>query len=335
MRVTCINRVMVRMRVGDASDLDSMYALAHLCYGVRVEPAEWWRWWYLGRADQQSAFILAEDGQRLVGMQPVTLDRFLCQGHVLLGAVLTGAMVHPDFRGQGIFRQLVERSCQYAWDAGASFITTMPNEKSFRRFMAMGWRDPGSRSFLIVGPGLAKKKMQEGTSCTIERVGAFDEDIVAFAASQVQKQVFSAQRDEAWLTWRFCGNPMRDYVLLVARDRNCGCVGYAAATVRSSMGISIGWLVDIMAGSEKVLVALATTMVDLFQRQRIRFVATVISGPNIFSALSRSGFRQVPTWISPRRFRTVYLTRPDSSQKEHPPADIGLWYQTLADWDGI
>jgi|GEM_PF-1248061 len=131
------------------ADAPAVRDLMVAAYGDAVDPQDVYEWWSNGHLPDATGYMVAEIDGRIVGAQPMELFPYLDGDREMTGGVLTGVGVHPGHRRKGVFTALVEACEAEAWRRGASFVTTMPNDKSRPGFIKMGYVDLGRRRFLV------------------------------------------------------------------------------------------------------------------------------------------------------------------------------------------
>lgn len=300
--------------------LDDIQPLVRECYGKDAEPVDWWRWWLFGRGPGSSRVVVAREGSRPVGMQPISFFPYRQGNGILRGGVLAGGMVSPNARRRGVFRELVTSSVEEAWREGAAFVTTMPNARSYPAFRAFGWSDPGLRTLMVA------RRARQSPARSLVKVPEPEE---------AENPPFAPERDSAWSRWRFHGNPLSEYVTVGTGESAASDLGFAVGTIRNLRGIAIGFLVDVVGRRGGATAHAASLLVAELRTRGAAVVLAVVAGRHLRQDLRDAGFHAIPPILSPRRFRMVFLPRPGIPASECPPASIDDWMLTLADWDGI
>lgn len=119
------------------SDLDEVLAIENRSY-----PKPWIREHFLAELTSPHAFPLAAftaDG-RLTG--------YICPLLVLDEGHIMNVAVHPDFRGRGVGRMLVERVMGDCRDAGAAYVSLevrVSNAPAIALYRGLGFRETGTR----------------------------------------------------------------------------------------------------------------------------------------------------------------------------------------------
>ncbi len=351
----------MQIRAYRDEDLAELRQLMAAVYGDAAISDEIWRWRHFGLGGKNGAMV-AVDGGAIVGQQPMELYDFHFGGRPVPGAVLTGVMVHPRYRRRGLFGNLVGACEQTAWDNGAAFVTTMPNEQSFPAFMKSGYVDPGLRTLLVrvVDPeplavrlrapprvaalggavgrlGLAglASMLRRSRRIRVEHVTGFSEDVDQLFTQFVAGSAGLCQvRSLEWLRWRYERAPLQPPRLFEARE-NGRLVGWAVSTTEQREGLRVGYLVDILAIDGAARRALILAVSDDLANAGVAIILSVVSNRELIRALVSCLFVPVPRRTAPKKFYTVFKAAPGRRHDLAALASIGNWYQTLGDWDNI
>lgn len=345
---------------GDAA---AVHAVLEATYGERTTSAAAFDWWCFGCQDAVSGFMVAEVEGKLVGVQPMEVFRFKDADRTVTGGLLTGVAVHPEFRRQGIFSALVRGCEREAWRLGASFVTTMPNERSRPGFLKMGYTDLGRRRLLIrpmdmaavaatavpvAGLGWLASTVMAGIQAVVKRTPEIGEyrvrevrDLppeihVLEGRHAAQFPGLRIQRSPAWWHWRYLKSPERTYRMFEARTSSGEVAGLATSSGEIRDGLRVVYLMDVAVRLPAALGALVAAVIQAAGNDRAVAVVAVTSSSEMTRALSGVGFWAVPSWAPVKRFYTVVRFNPDQGHQV-PPAwrRIGGWYQMLGDWDNL
>jgi GNAT superfamily N-acetyltransferase len=346
-------------RAADAVGVRSVMAAS---YGPNTTPAPIFDWWHFGCPVGVSGFQVAEEKGKIVGLQPMELLPYESAGRRLTGAVLTGVVVHPEFRRRGLFSSLVQACEKEAWRRGADFVTAMPNERSRPGFLKLGCQDLGRRRLLVLPfsgrklaqrairwPGLAapfafslkpalcwSRNWIRSAMTHLEVIKQAPEDLER--VNELDQQLFPGLRlvrSASWWNWRYAASP-RCYQMLRLPDGQGGTAGLVVTTSEQRKGFEVGYIMDWLvrdAGSVPVLLAGALRQL---KAAGVAIAASVVSSKAQIQALSALGFWSVPCWAPAKRFFTVF--RPGPTLDPAIAAQLGgidCWHQTLGDWDNL
>ncbi|MGV8042538.1 MAG: GNAT family N-acetyltransferase [Thermoanaerobaculaceae bacterium] len=342
-----------------ADDGGAVRSLIRACYGDGGVSQGSFRHWHFGNAEAVQGMVVAEVDGVVVGMQPMEVGPHRFADRRLLAGVLTGVMVHPEWRRRGLFSRLIDACEKRAWELGAELVWTMPNEQSLRGFAKLGYTDPGKRRLLAWSPrperllartlpaalasvaGWLARPLVRGRSgrnprWQVEEVESLGASAAAVAASEFSRWPGLVQeRSQAWLQWRFAGELGRCYRAFVASDGS-GVGAWAVTTIESRLGLVAGYLVDLAARDEGAATAVGRASLAALAESDVDIVMAVVSSRHLARRCRRIGLTAVPRWISPKRFHTVFRVRADAAPGIRSVlSTIEGWHLTLADWDNI
>jgi GNAT superfamily N-acetyltransferase len=347
----------------EPGDLGGVMELVAACYGDEMADRGRWSHWHLGHPGARHGTMVAEDKGRIIGVQPMEMFAFQLGGEALLGGVLTGAMVHPDRRRLGIFDRLLEACEARAWEVGADFVTTMPNDFSYPGFLRRGYCDPGERMLFVLAlaPGaivrrsvgrvpllggfaslvaqvLAKpRRLDRLWQVTLTERSEIDDQIGIVAERVAASWPGLIQcRNAAWLLWRFARETGREYRFFAAEGCHDGSAkAFVVATREHRFGIEVGYLVDLFGIEPSATAGVVASACRVLRGDGVHLALAVVSCAELIAPLRAAGFRRVPSRIAPKRFRTVYRSRPGHEERLAALSSINHWYQTLGDWDTV
>ena len=97
-------------------------------------------WWFFRNPLGDGIYAGAFEGDRLAAVASITPKSFRIDGELVLGAEIGRTMTHSDFRGQGLFTQLVEHLIGECRSRGIEIVFGTPNEASGRIYIGrLGW----------------------------------------------------------------------------------------------------------------------------------------------------------------------------------------------------
>lgn len=340
--------------------------LHKLVFGTEIS-AEYWLWEYGRNPAGQALIVVAESDEGIVG-QYALLPRLMRVGDdISIGSLSVDTMVHPEYRGQGMFIKLAQEAYQLATRRGIHFIFGFPNGNSYYGFIArLGWaalyqgiplwvkpldlQDILKKRFvdnkLLASLGgkvgnIAMKafynRLQRNTlACSIKEISSFDPRFDSLWNEASRDHKIMVVRDEAYLTWRFIDKPGNDYVVLIAEKGN-HLLGYIVLRCMDEFGLQIGFIVDILTTPEEIEVSvdLISTAVNYFELRQMDIVSCLMLPDIRYShSLKQAGFIKAPNKLLPQN---MYLgVRGFGSQ--YPItflADSKNWFISWGDHDVI
>jgi GNAT superfamily N-acetyltransferase len=317
----------------------------------------------------QVALAKDEESGKIIGVVCVVPLRIKVRDKVQLGSQTLYGLVHPDWRGQGVFTNLSRFCYQRARSCGVQFSYGFPNPNSYGPMVhRLGWLDIGEAELFIhpvsidrlttrrLGHGLLQRVVS-----TIGRAGGpllFRPQPLAPGASQVavaevdtqdgalddfwrrvrEKYPVMLVRDTSFLHWRYTKPPARTYRVLTGR-RNGTVIAIAVLRTTLVERIPCGMIVDFLVepterGRTAGEVLLRQTL-DRFQHDDVDLIGCLMSPGAEETALLRSqGYLACLGWFQPRPFPVVLLT------DENTPARAVLcefrsWFVTMGDYDAV
>jgi predicted N-acetyltransferase YhbS len=357
------NWVMRPYQDGDEAAISELYQLV---FGEELDIPRW-KWRYKENPVGLITIVLAEDKSGLVGQYALHPIRMKIGNSTRIAALSLDTMVHPDYRGQGMFIKLARHLYESVVRQGIPLIYGFPNEASHRGFVArLGWVDlckrvplfvkplnmkrilgtkVDNKLFLIVGgrfgqAGLSllyptiRSELPDG--CTIQQVRSFDERVDRLWEEASSGLNIILVRDRRYLNWRYVEKPRDSYTIFIA-ERAEGIVGYIVLKSAAKFGLQIGFVVDLLAVPERPDISrcLVSKAVKYFKEVRMDIVSCLMlkHGPYI-RALKANGFLSMPTRFYPQE---MYLGA-HSNTEEYPAefiTDPNYWYITWGDHDDI
>lgn len=332
----------------EPADRAAVREVLDACYGPSAERDAVYEWWNERFPGAGTGFMVAEVRGRLVGAQPMNIGTWATPERELTGGLLTGVVVHPDFRRRGLFSMLVAACEEEAWRRGADFVLTMPNERSFPGFLKRGYVDLGRRTLMTAlldgrclfgSPGrvlnLAVRREVQWADSRIVEVLPPDIDELMTRGCPPETGL-SLRRSGAWLRWRYEGAPSRRYCLAESRDQDGLLTGLAVGAYRAHRGRLIGYVMELLYQNREVARSLLSTLSRELVGLGVGALAAIASSPEMLRTLREAGLHRVPDWLPLKRFLTVIRLRPEGDPSL--VADLGQlqnWSFMLGDWDNL
>lgn len=327
--------------------------------------AEEWEWRYLKNPVQKVLINLAESGDgRLAGQYAVMPVKMQIGNETKTGTLSLDTMTHPDFRGQGMFVRLAEDN--YARLAAAGVVLTygFPNQNSHHGFIKhLGWSDLQRCAPVYVKPlkslGLLQQKLKSkvlatvfnpvfqlvwGCACfpqvraadsaiRISRVTEFDEHWDELWQRNAETMPVAVVRDQEFLRWRFLQNPVFSYTIFAAHEGE-GLAGYVVLRSEERFGLRVGYLVDVLAPSAKVLAPLLSHAEEFLRSQDCSLVSLLMmpKWARILN-LRRMGYLRLPESVMPQDLHVGVRVHQGTSELNI--SDPKNWYLTWADHDRV
>ncbi len=279
-------------------------------------------------------------------------------------------VVDPRYRRQGVYRALATQPRDDLREAGYRFMTTFPNQKSMPQMVksdlyhlvsqvplvirpldvqtltAMHIRNGLLRWGLNAGWAVASRTLwrdhvpsQDGPGARLVEEGPeLDEPYDRFWAKVKAKYDLMVVRDRAFLQWRFCDIPTRDYQILSAR-RDGELEGYVVLRQARIRGTQAGVIADLLvlpgARGDKAGLRLLHEALQRFKGANLAVAGgLVLPHTQEYRIMRRAGFLNAPQRLAPQPF--FLFVRPFADE---PPLDVitrpESWYVSIADHDAV
>ncbi len=184
----------------------------------RQRTPEWFDWKHTTNPFGRSIMFVASADDRLVGLRAFMRWNLLTRdGNVVRCVRAVDTATHPEYQRRGIFRMLTETALEAARDAGIDMVFNTPNPRSGAGYLKMGWQVVGPIG-VMVSPrlgGLFRKRVAGENTHQPPLVGDAL-PATSFAIDDRPPRGLRTPRTEAYLEWRFAGNPNATYHKVVA-----------------------------------------------------------------------------------------------------------------------
>jgi GNAT superfamily N-acetyltransferase len=239
---------------------------------------------------------LAEVDGTLAGTIGFSFLRLIVRGEPSLAAVVVRIASHPDFRGRGVFTQLLREGEELCRARGAKVGLTMANDASRPLLLERGWRQLAGRRVwlrpLRPRPGAvrerpAARRYAGVRVAPLERFGVAEEESARRAAALLGDHV---ALDADYLNWRYIDAP-HPY-----RCVSAGADGFAVVRRMRQRGLETGVVCAVVAATARATRALLARCADEMRG------AQVLAGlrPSCFAgAWLAAGFLPTPRVMAP------------------------------------
>lgn len=249
-----------------------------------------------------------------------------------LGSLPLDTMVHPDYRGQGMFTTLAKEAYKLAAERGIHFIYGFPNENSRHGFITkLDWRELHNGIPLWVRPlnfedifkkrfaankfiaslagkagklviGLFYWSPRHMPSCCVSEVSSLDGRFDLLWQEASKDYNILAVRDKAYLAWRYIEKPGENYTVLAA-ERGEKLLGFIVVKCAEELGLRIGFIMDMLSIPEEAPVArdLLSAAVDYFELKQMDIAGCLMLPSLAYSRnLRERGFIKAPKRLLPQ-----------------------------------
>ncbi|WP_232702537.1 GNAT family N-acetyltransferase [Halobacterium wangiae] len=311
----------VRIRRYDPRDRADVLALDEVVWD-RTRSESWFAWKYEENPyiTEPPVFLALADG-RVVGARPFMAFRLRAGDTTLSALQPSDTMVHPDYRGRGIFTRMTEAAIAHYEDRTPELCFNFPNEQAWPGYEKLGWRavDEQQTYYRIQNPTAFTGSTLDGQltkhasrvanpaartllslwtrvglspeAFTVEvESGAPVETLTTLYRREIPEQIH-ASRDEAFYRWRFA-SPVWSRRTYVATENGTQVAGLVARTRTTEAGITLTQIVEVvpLAGGRRRSAALACLLDRVVADHVDSDVLAATEGALPDDLLVRSGF---------------------------------------------
>jgi GNAT superfamily N-acetyltransferase len=183
----------------------------------RHRTVTWWRWAYeenpYGRIDASLAFV----GSTLVGQTAAVPLPYVHDGRLLRVARLQDGLVHPGFRGQGVFTRTFRGLTERIRDAGIDFVVGFPNDNSYPAFAGRhGYTHLTDIAMYHLPASRLPDVVPLDSRLEIDSKPRFTSKDSILAEAVLREHRIHAHRTSEYLSWRYHPNSGYRYGVLRA-----------------------------------------------------------------------------------------------------------------------
>lgn len=215
-----------------ATDFNSYKQLYKSVFSKEMS-SEHFNWKFKSEEMDAIIFCAVTGNGDLVGSRVVLITEVVNGEQIYKAAQSVDSMVHPDFQGKGIYKQLNLHAIEALKQRDVSIIMTFPNQHSLPPLEKLGWEKiapisvyakvlryqslAGSRKFLKVPlrtiDMLLSMKRKKFTY-KLNTITKFDENHMEFVQRTLANKIHQ-NRSESFLEWKYTQKPGANYVRVV------------------------------------------------------------------------------------------------------------------------
>jgi GNAT superfamily N-acetyltransferase len=260
-------------RDGDETAIVSFF---NFVFGRNMAIADW-EWAYRENPARRIDIVLAFCGSTLVGVLAAIPLHFQVQGRYIDVARMQDGMVHPDYRGRGIFIGLVDALTDVLRRKHLDLVVQFPNNNSFPVFMnKLEYCNPGDIFTFSLPAGHLTARETTCITAEIEDPGLLDQSDADFMGRCLNRYQIYNNRNLEYLHWRYNSRSGKQYFVLRVREaeRQVALIIFKLYTAASSVD-----LVEFFADPEVGNIHDLLNIIKLFYNER----GISVTGFNIWS----------------------------------------------------
>lgn len=255
---------------------------------------KYWHWKYLENPFGSSWLSVAEVGNSIVAVDNLWPWELSYGGQVYKAVQACDSAVHPDYRGQGIFRSLRKWGLENARAQNIDLVFNYPNTQSLSLNLSLGWHYLGKIGWwvkilkpaeLITGQGSA----QQSKSFTMDEAYSLDIRLIQelVSDSPAEKNLLRINRKPGFHSWRYEKHPSRSYGMVHVENRGRSTI--AIFTINQK-GKTREMLVVDLLGSPENSPEVIRKAVEAGRKMGVGFVALMRNPEFAGRSLWRAGF---------------------------------------------
>lgn len=224
-------------REANATDVPIIVEVLKASLGEKDLPLseEIWNYKHVNNPFGRSLVLIAEENGIIAGVRAFMCWewQYLNNFYSTFRAVDTAT--HPNYQGQGIFKNLTLKALELAKLQGNQFIFNTPNEQSRSGYLKMGWQTvdklkvalkPAYSSFWKITNN--NNKYNTSLNCSLEKI---EELCHEWNQDFQNRRTLFTPKSALFLKWRYENNPLQQYEV-VAEDGL-----YIAAYIKKRKGL--------------------------------------------------------------------------------------------------
>ena len=184
----------------------------------------YWDWKFRNSAYGTSILTVAECDGEIVGVDHLWPWEFCLKGEPLKAVQPCDAVVHPDYRGRGLFKTMRRFGLNEAELRGYQMAFNFPNENSLPGNKSMGAEYLGKITWWIriLKPfNLVKNRLFTSEQKDFQLPGAYNLNLEIIdnltAQSKMADEIITIRRVPGFHQWRYAAHPSRTYGMIDVR----------------------------------------------------------------------------------------------------------------------
>jgi GNAT superfamily N-acetyltransferase len=347
-----------KYREGDEKGVLELYEAIYGDVEDKDNRMKWWEWQHKNHPAGAPLIWLADSDGRLAGQYEVVRSKMNSGSDVFMASYSQDTMTHPDFRRQGIFKDLANKTYNQCKAEGIDIVFGFPNENSHPGFVnKLDWFDVclvprvfkplnientlkrriRKRVFLKLVINFARlyflifrrsPKPPKINGLKITKIKSFDDrfDDLWKRASKNYKIMVS--RNSKYLNWRYVEIPHRKYAIFSA-EKDGKIFGYIVLSCVEKEDFKGGEIIDFFGDLDgNILKNLLYKATEYFREKKVDSIYCWQPSNKLFKKIFKEyGFfhhSPTPPFIVRRntsRFSKEYLINYDN------------WFITMGDSD--
>ena len=260
----------------------------------RKRNEKFWDWKIINNPFGKSLLTIAESDGKIIAVSNFWPWEFNIRGSVIKALQPCDSMVHPDYRGKGIFKLMRLYGLELARKSGFKFLFNFPNRNSLKAYLSIGWHYQGKILWhiKILNPLKFMHGLYYQNKTDPFNIGsnyAIDIDIInrTYLNSFCYNGYLKINRIEGFHEWRYLNHYNRSYGMVFYENGKKSTI--AIFTVNQNNKTREMVIVDLI-GSTENSVPLIKMVLEAGRQMNVDMIAMMNNPLFKTSALMRVGF---------------------------------------------
>lgn len=214
----------IKISTYSKDDIDDVLDLLSLGFNHSFSK-ERWLWLHHQNLLAPSSILLAKDENKLIGVYSVIRKRLCFKGKIIIGGRDIDPVVHPDYRGKGVFSILLNEGKQKFQDVDVFY--NFANDKSAPGFIKNGWSEITYRKLLVINLPIIRdfygliilliSSRLKTENLSISTISSFYDFKFNNDEMSYEGEIY-VEKSKSYYEWRYTQNPDKEYMFYVCKN---------------------------------------------------------------------------------------------------------------------
>jgi GNAT superfamily N-acetyltransferase len=355
-----VNMKQWKARIYQEGDETKIIDLMNMVFRQKNDLGFWF--WKYKTAPRGFLSVVAEDHGKIVGHLGLQLVDVKVGNKIIMGSQACDLCVNPDYRGQGIFVELLKTLMKKAKDEKVFFTHSFSTDEACYGYIKYGWFDVSRMPVLVTyydtyralegrlkrlkGSKLVlrsakysdkffsirrRNALKAVENTEIAQISCFGRGIDRVWNEVSKRYGIMIVKDCKYLNWRYFAKPNAHYHVIVARIGG-DIQGYAVLSKSKSQSGTrdIGYILDILSISKSALFGLVNASNAYLSKQSVDSVRCWTQQNQAeYQVLKKCGFLTIPS------LRRRLIACVNSNELLQTYREAGDWYVDAGDSDWV
>ena len=322
---------------------------------VDITNSKFFDWQYRYNPNGKAVILLARDeklNNMLIGTNTILPIKLIVDGEIISSSLACNVQVHPNYRKQNIFSNLLSSMPDFALDQQISSLFAIPNDNSFKAFINEGSIEITRLPLLVKPIKLSKYfetplknilkpfdifwKNTHKFSNIEELTDNFDETFENLARKTSKRVSVMNNRTKEFLNWRYKNHPTQKYQIFTLKINN-ELIGYIITKIHYIGKKKIGVILDYMVNSDHKNKAQLKNLIykaisNFWKNDVSMAIATSRNGLLENQLLRNCGFFSAPSFLKPVSLHFIVQTYDDDIE-HNKLKKFKNWFFVFGDYD--